>query len=352
MPRYLRQFAVPLFASGLVLIGCASATKQTGSSTSVATSSAASDAGKPTATTVPGGANTSVTTTPVQLVRPTVPLPADCPAPPATTAPAPPPTFPPGKPSVTVPKPFPTELKVTDLIEGSGPAIEQGSVVTANYVGVRAANGEEFDNSYDTGDPFTIPVGVGQVIPGWDQGLIGAKVGTRRQLDIPAALAYGDNPPQSGQGIIKAGDDLVFIIDVVQVDAPPPATDPADAPKYQFTKVAAGTPFSTETITPGTDPCVIAQPEMTVFFNVQLVRGDTLEVLTDSWQSGNAETADLTGSYFTGFIDGLIGMEQGELRLITIPPDEGFGADVNVQRGLEADTVLLALVEFVGPAPA
>ena len=95
-------------------------------------------------------------------------------------------------PTVSLPAELPTELVITDLIEGTGEPAKEGDTVTVNYVGVRSEDGTEFDNSYDRGQPYTLTLGEGGVIQGWDEGLIGVKAGGRRQLDIPAALAYGD----------------------------------------------------------------------------------------------------------------------------------------------------------------
>lgn len=105
-----------------------------------------------------------------------------------------------------------TELKVTPLIEGSGPAAAAGQNITVNYVGVFYNSGEEFDASWRRSEPFSFQLGAGGVIPGWDQGLVGAKVGSRVQLDIPAKLAYGENP---GDG--RPAGPLRFIVDVLAV---------------------------------------------------------------------------------------------------------------------------------------
>ena len=126
------------------------------------------------------------------------------------------------KPAVSLPEQLPTELVVTDLVEGTGEPAKKGDTITVNYVGVRSEDGTEFDNSYDRGEPYTITLGEGGVIEGWDQGLIGVKAGGQRQLDIPAALAYGD---QGAGDVIKAGDALSFVIDVVSITpAPVPPT--------------------------------------------------------------------------------------------------------------------------------
>ncbi|MFF0718859.1 FKBP-type peptidyl-prolyl cis-trans isomerase [Micromonospora sp. NPDC003816] len=103
-----------------------------------------------------------------------------------------------------------TKLTVTPLIEGTGPAVTAGQSITTNYVGVLFANGEQFDSSWERGQPATFPIGVGQVIEGWDKGLVGVKVGSRVQLDIPAEQAYGND----GAGGRPAGP-LRFVVDVL-----------------------------------------------------------------------------------------------------------------------------------------
>lgn len=118
-----------------------------------------------------------------------------------------------GKPSVLVPLDAPTELVITDIEEGTGEAAENGDVVEVNYVGVRSADGVEFDNSYDRGATFPVTLGSGGVIAGWDQGLVGVKEGGVRQLDIPADLAYGD----ADRGVIRPGDALSFVVEVVSI---------------------------------------------------------------------------------------------------------------------------------------
>ena len=107
----------------------------------------------------------------------------------------------------------PTELVVEDLIEGSGPAVEAGSRVQVHYVGVAWSTGEEFDASWNRGTPLPLTVGVGQVIAGWDQGLLGMKVGGRRKLTVPPQLAYGP----AGGGHQLSGRTLIFVIDLLGV---------------------------------------------------------------------------------------------------------------------------------------
>jgi peptidylprolyl isomerase len=119
------------------------------------------------------------------------------------------------KPTVEVPKgPPPAQLVVKDLKAGDGAEAKAGDQVSVQYVGVLYDGGKEFDSSYDRGQPFSFQLGSGQVIPGWDQGVQGMKVGGRRELIIPSGLAYGKTgqPPT-----IPPNAALVFVIDLVSV---------------------------------------------------------------------------------------------------------------------------------------
>jgi peptidylprolyl isomerase len=119
------------------------------------------------------------------------------------------------KPTVTVPKGAPPKkLEIKDLEEGTGAEAKAGDEVTVQYVGVNYKNGKEFDASWDRGEPFTFPLGAGEVIPGWDQGVEGMKVGGRRELIIPPDLAYGQagSPPAIGPD-----ETLIFVVDLTDV---------------------------------------------------------------------------------------------------------------------------------------
>jgi peptidylprolyl isomerase len=119
------------------------------------------------------------------------------------------------KPVVTIPKgPAPSKLVVKDLIKGSGPEATSGSNITVNYVGVLYKGGKEFDSSWKRNQTFPFKLGAGSVIKGWDQGLVGMKVGGRRELIIPPSLAYGatGSPPT-----IPANATLVFVVDLLGV---------------------------------------------------------------------------------------------------------------------------------------
>lgn len=120
------------------------------------------------------------------------------------------------KPQVDRPDgPPPTDLLIHDLTEGTGPEATPGQTVTVHYVGVSHSTGDQFDASWDRGEPFRFPLGGGRVILGWDRGVAGMKVGGRRRLTIPPHLGYGN---QGAGDVIKPGETLVFVVDLLSVN--------------------------------------------------------------------------------------------------------------------------------------
>ncbi len=119
------------------------------------------------------------------------------------------------KPEVSIPsEDAPTELVIEDLIVGTGDEAKAGRNVDVHYVGVAWSTGKQFDASWDRNETFEFRLGAGQVIQGWDQGVAGMKVGGRRRLTIPSDLGYG---PYGAGGVIKGGETLVFVVDLLNV---------------------------------------------------------------------------------------------------------------------------------------
>ena len=120
------------------------------------------------------------------------------------------------KPKVTVPSgPPPKQLEIEEIEEGTGAEAKKGDAVSVQYVGVGYESKEEFDSSWSRNEPFSFQLGAGMVIPGWDQGVEGMKVGGRRELIIPPELAYGEagSPPAIGPN-----ETLIFVIDLLAVE--------------------------------------------------------------------------------------------------------------------------------------
>ena len=119
-----------------------------------------------------------------------------------------------GVPVVTVPKtPPPTKLIIQPLIKGKGPAVKAGQTLTAAYTGLVYGTGKVFDSSYASGNLLNLPVGVGQLVPGFDKGIVGQTVGSRVLLVLPPADGYGKaGNPNAG---IKGTDTIVFVVDIL-----------------------------------------------------------------------------------------------------------------------------------------
>lgn len=120
------------------------------------------------------------------------------------------------KPQIDRPEgPAPSDLEKSDITVGEGQEAKAGDTVSVHYVGVSHSTGDQFDASWDRGEPLRFGLGAGQVIPGWDQGVAGMKVGGRRKLVIPPHLAYGE---RGAGGVIKPNETLIFVVDLIGVN--------------------------------------------------------------------------------------------------------------------------------------
>jgi peptidylprolyl isomerase len=120
------------------------------------------------------------------------------------------------KPDLSIPAgDAPSELVLEDITVGDGKEAVSGTNVEVHYVGVAWSTQRQFDASWDRNETFEFRLGAGQVISGWDQGVAGMKVGGRRRITIPAHLGYGS---QGAGGVIKGGETLVFVVDLLNVN--------------------------------------------------------------------------------------------------------------------------------------
>ena len=182
-----------ILAGALGLAACSSSPSNSASSTT--TTSRGSGAGPSTTVTAPAGS-------PLNAIGS---IPAAERSPAGTAGSAPTVTVPSGTP--------PTQLESADLITGSGAAAKNGDHLTVQYVLATYSSGKVIQSSW-TSQPFPFTLGAGQVIPGWDKGVVGMKAGGRRELIIPPSLGYGDQSPGPG---IAANDTLVFVIDLQKI---------------------------------------------------------------------------------------------------------------------------------------
>src|SRR3954453_8494675 len=245
------------------------------------------------------------------------------------------------KPEVKLPATLPTDLVITDVTEGTGAGAVTGDTVVVHYVGVRSEDGKEFDNSYDRGTPFAVTLGVGQVIEGWDKGLLGIKPGGRRQLDIPAAMAYGDKPPSTD--VIQPGDALSFVVDAVTVI---PKADPANAPDVTVPPTANATEQTSKDLIVGQDAGI--QPGQTVAVQLLAFSAADGKLLDSSWKQGTPLTfVPGAGQLPPGLEKAVEGMKVGGRRQVQIPFVDAFGESGNTDLGLPASTDLIMVLDLV-----
>lgn len=107
----------------------------------------------------------------------------------------------------------PNELKIEVLKEGTGEVIKNGELATVHYTGW-LTDGTKFDSSLDRGEAFTFPLGAGMVIKGWEQGVLGMKVGEKRKLTIPSSLGYGE---RGAGAIIPPNATLIFEVELLKI---------------------------------------------------------------------------------------------------------------------------------------
>jgi peptidylprolyl isomerase len=242
------------------------------------------------------------------------------------------------EPTVEIPEEIPTELVITDLVEGTGDPAAEGDTVFVFYVGVRSEDGTKFDCNFG-GEPFNVTLGQGGVIKGWDEGLVGIKAGGRRQLDIPADMAYGD---QGAGEVIKPGDALSFIVDAVAIV---PKTDPANEPEIT---VEGGEPIEEMKI----EDLVVgegaeAAAGKRVVAHLIAYRGDTGEELQNSWEVGPVTLKMDDAEVLPGLVKGFDGMKVGGRRLVTIPYADAFGEGGQEDLGLPAKTDLVMVLDLI-----
>ncbi|NUR94905.1 MAG: FKBP-type peptidyl-prolyl cis-trans isomerase [Kribbellaceae bacterium] len=160
------------------------------------------------------------------------------------------------KPTITHREGDPDKQLVTEVLkEGDGPVVKKGELLTANYLGQIWRDGKVFDNSYDRGAPSSFPIGVGGVIAGWDEGLVGKKIGSRVLLSIPSDKGYkSEGNSQAG---IKGDDTLIFVVDLVGAAANDTPLDAKPVTPSAPTKISVTGPLNAEpkvTVPAGTKP--------------------------------------------------------------------------------------------------
>ncbi len=252
-------------------------------------------------------------------------------------------TIPSDRPTLLKPDELPTELVITDITVGEGRAAQAGDFLVVDYVGIRSVDGVEFDNSYDRGQASLFPLGAGELIEGWDVGLLGVKPGGVRRLDIPSELAYGD---ETRGKFIRANEDISFL---VTVRAVVPPSGPEDAPDIaELQPIVDSEELQIFDLVEGSGS-KLAYGDTAVIHTMAL-RGDTLEILDNSWERSTPLLlliAPGPGDWIEGFDRGMADIRVGTTRIIGIPYTQAYGPEGSPDRGLPPETDLIIIVEVL-----
>lgn len=216
------------------------------------------------------------------------------------------------------------ELIVTDLVEGDGCEARRGDIMVVNYIGQNAADGIVIDSSWGRGDTFRLTAGMAGVIDGWNEGLVGMKVGGERILQIPAAKAYNEA-------------DLVFRIHLEEV---------IDAPYAHTLTFSGDAPDDLEitTVTAGSGDGATSGDFLSV--NIAVLVFSSNELVQSTWEQGQpTQLALQEGALLPGLEEGLEGIKSGELRQIRVPSDVAYPDGVPAGAGLEDDDAIVFIVE-------
>jgi peptidylprolyl isomerase len=265
------------------------------------------------------------------------------------------------KPTLTFDKPYKattTESKV--ITAGKGEKIAKNDAVVVNYVGINARDGKEFDTSWAEGrSPAMFTLQDGALIKGFLDGLIGKKVGDRVLISIASKDGYAEGNEQAG---IKKGDSLLFVVDLVMkpsAKAEGKAVKPASGMptlkldgKQQPTQIrvpqtAPPKQLKKQSLIEGTGEAVKA--DSTVAVHMVGSNWRTCKVIESSWQKGQPYVLPLDRLGVKGLLEGLVGAKSGSRVEIVIPPDKGFGQDLQGTDVKKTDTVVF-VVDILGVA--
>jgi len=250
-----------------------------------------------------------------------------------------------GTPKITPPKTAAASLCTTDIVVGTGREITDadataGTKITVNYVGMGQKSGKVFDSSFERGEPAEFPLN--RVIKGWTKGMVGMKVGGRRQMIIPGDLAYAADPPSAD---IAADETLIFVVDLISApDTPKPIeVPPVEVPAAPVTelgikdlKVGTGAEVTAEGAASGISVSAF-------YVGVSQSSGKTFD---ESFSSGQPTTFPLNG-VISGWTQGLVGMKVGGRRQLTIPGSLGYGQNPPQGSGIAVDDTLIFVIDLV-----
>lgn len=215
-------------------------------------------------------------------------------------------------------------VKVQDIVVGKGISLSKGDVATVLYRGT-FLNGDVFDDNSQRA-PFAFQVGLGQVIKGWDQSILGMKVGGKRSMEIPPELAYGDKD----NGPIPANSTLKFEVELLRIDRE------KDKPLVKI-----------DILREGTGQGVVDTDQVALNYKVSFLNGVTLD--ESKGEPFTMRIAD--NKTVKGFQDGVRGMRIGEKRRVVVPYKLAYGAKGYLEVGLPAYSTLVFELELLTITP-
>lgn len=202
--------------------------------------------------------------------------------------------------------------------EGDGQKPVKGSMVSVHYTGTLKSNGQKFDSSHDRGQPIEFPVGVGRVIPGWDEGILMLSRGARARLIIPANLAYG-NMERPG---IPANSDLVFEVEVIDIKPGPQIHEPWPTEGVQMKETASGIKYHIVEEGTGTQ----AAPGKTVRVHYYGYLKESGKKFDSSFERGDPFEFPLgRGAVIPGWEEGIALLKEGTKATLVIPSTLAYG---------------------------
>ena len=257
------------------------------------------------------------------------------------------------EPKVKVASPWAIDKTRAKVLEpGKGPVVGEGQSVEVNYYGVNGRTGKKFDESFSTGQP--VAFSLAQVVPGFSKGLAGQRQGSRVLIAMPGEDGYdpmGGNP-QAG---IEAGDTLIFVVDLVDVqlagpegstvrpkEGLPTVTDKGGKPEVTIPESAPPATLQVQPLIKGKGEKVGANDAIT--FNYLWVRWSDGKVLEETY-GGKSATAELSG-LLPGMVKGLTGQTVGSRMLLVIPPADGY-PDGNATPSLKPGETLVIVVDLL-----
>ncbi|MFI8964285.1 FKBP-type peptidyl-prolyl cis-trans isomerase [Streptomyces sp. NPDC053493] len=250
-----------------------------------------------------------------------------------------------------------TSLKVNVISEGKGEVTKKGDVLSVNYLGQEWDETTPFDNSFDRKQPFSVTLGEGKVIQGWEKGLEGQKVGSRIEIGIPPALGYG----AQAQGDIKANATLVFVVDILKAVTIPKsasgtevAQDNKDLPKVGTNTDGKAPSLTVPKVNPPTKLVsnyvleskgeVVKDTDTVVVHFVAALWKDG-KVFDSTYTAGKPTNFPLSQLTLKGLKNGIAGKKVGSRILIVAPPSEAFGDQE--QQGIPKNSTLVFAVDIL-----